>query len=161
MTSLKIIRLLQVMCYWSLKLIFMATLKIESGHPKLQYGGQAAIMKVTLLKINKLLPIIAISDIHMGFKIGISKQTRVTSRKPCRLLTDGRTDNQRQPERQSDRQIDTMNPVYPYQLCWQGHDENNCLYMYIYMFFIYISKEKILRLTCFLLSVSLISLIFL
>ena len=45
------------MCSWSLDLMFKAKLKLESGNWKIQYGRQAAIVKVTLLKINSLLSI--------------------------------------------------------------------------------------------------------
>ena len=45
------------MCSWSLDLIFKAKLKLQFGNLKIQYGCQAAILKVTLLKIKRLLPI--------------------------------------------------------------------------------------------------------
>ena len=80
-----------VMCYWSLDLIFKAKQKLESGNRKIQAGCQAAILKVTLLKINRLLPI-ATNNMHMKFQIEIPKQTWVTLRKPCRLQTDRQTD---------------------------------------------------------------------
>ena len=91
-----------VMCYWSLDLIFKAKQKLESGNRKIQDGCQAAILKVTLLKINRLLPV-ATNNMHMKFLIEIPKQTWVTLRKPCRLQTD----------RQTDRQTDKVIPVYP------------------------------------------------
>ena len=81
----------QVMCYWSLDFIFKAKLKLESGNRKIQYGCQAAILKVTSLKINRLL-LIATNNMHMKFEIEIPKQTWVTLRKPCRLQTDEQTD---------------------------------------------------------------------
>ena len=56
-----------------------------------QYGRQAAILKVTSLKINRLLPMATI-NMHMKFEIEIPKQTWLRLRKPCRLQTDGRTD---------------------------------------------------------------------
>ena len=83
----------EVLCCWSLKLIFKAKVKLESGNQKIQYGRQAAILKVTSLKINRLL-LMATINMHMKFEIEISKQTWVMLRKPCRLQTDGRTDGQ-------------------------------------------------------------------
>ena len=80
-----------VLCPWSLKLIFKAKVKLESGNQKIQYGRQAAILKLTSLKINRLLPMATI-NMHMKFEIEIPKQTRVMLRKPCRLQTDGLTD---------------------------------------------------------------------
>ena len=77
-------------CQWSLDLIVKAKLKLESRNWKIQYGCQAAILKVTSLKIKMLLPI-ATKHMHMKFEIEIPKQTWVTLRKPCRLQTDGRT----------------------------------------------------------------------
>ena len=56
------------------------------------------MLKVTSLKINRLLPM-AIINMHMEFEIEIPKQTWLTLRKPCRLQRDGRTDK--------------VNPVYP------------------------------------------------
>ena len=82
-----------VLCRWSLKLIFKAKVKLESGNKKIQYGRQAAILKVTSLKINRLLPMATI-NMHMKFEIEIPKQTWLILRKPCHLQTDGRTDGQ-------------------------------------------------------------------
>ena len=81
----------QVLCSWSLKSIFKAKLKLESGNQKIQYGRQAAILKVTSLKINRLLPMATI-NMHMKFEIEIPKRTWLMLRKPCRLQTDGQTD---------------------------------------------------------------------
>ena len=64
--------------------MFKAKLKLESGNQEIQYGCQAAILKVTLLKINRLLPMTTI-NMHMKFEIEILKQTWFTLRKPCRL----------------------------------------------------------------------------
>ena len=75
---------ISVLCHSSLQLIFKAKLKLESGNQKIQYGHQAAILKVTLLKINRLLPMTTI-NMHLKFKIEIQKQTWLTSRKPCHL----------------------------------------------------------------------------
>ena len=55
-------------------LIFKAKVKLESGNQKIQYGRQAAILKVTSLKINRLLPMATI-NMHMKFEIEIPKQT--------------------------------------------------------------------------------------
>ena len=81
----------KVLWRWSLKLIFKAKVKLESGNQKIQYGRQWAILKVTSLKINRLLPMATI-NMHMKFEIEIPKQTWLMLRKPCRLQTDGRTD---------------------------------------------------------------------
>ena len=59
-------------------------LKLESGNQKIQYDHQAAILKVTSLKINRLLPMTTI-NMHMKFEIEIPKQTWLTLRKPCHL----------------------------------------------------------------------------
>ena len=72
------------LCHWSLELIFTAKLKLESGNQKIQYGHQAAILKVASLKINRLLPMTTI-NMHMKFEMEIPKQTWLTLRKPCRL----------------------------------------------------------------------------
>ena len=93
----------QVMCQWSLDSIFTAKLKLESGNQKIQYGRQAAILKVTSLKINRLLPI-ATNNMLVKFEIEIPKQAWVTLRKPCRLQTDGQTD--RRTDGQTDGQTD-------------------------------------------------------
>ena len=58
------------MCYWSLDLKFKAKLKLESGNRKIQYRRQAAILKVTLLKINRLLSIYT-SDVALKFGLDI------------------------------------------------------------------------------------------
>ena len=80
-----------VLCSWSLKLIFKAKVKLESGNQIIQYGRQAAILNVTSLKINRLLPMTTIK-MHMKFEIEIPKQTWLMLWKPCRLQTDWRTD---------------------------------------------------------------------
>ena len=95
-----------VLCCWSLELILKAKLKLESGNQKIQYGRQAAILKVTSLKINRPLPMTTI-NMHMKFEIEIPKQTWLMLRKSCRLQTDGRTD------RRTDGRTDKVNPVYP------------------------------------------------
>ena len=41
----------QVLCYWSLELIFKAKLMSKSGNQGPQYGRQAAVLNVTSLKI--------------------------------------------------------------------------------------------------------------
>ena len=53
-----------VMCNLSLDLIFKAKQKVESGNRKIQDGRQAAILKMTSLKINRLRPIL--SSTHPG-----------------------------------------------------------------------------------------------
>ena len=47
-----VIENLQVLCQWSLVWIFKAKLKLKSRNQTIQYGHQAAILKVTQLKIN-------------------------------------------------------------------------------------------------------------
>ena len=69
------------MCYWSLDLKFKAKLKLESENRKIQYGRQAAILKVTLLKINRPLSIYT-SDVALKFGLDIESQTKVRVRKP-------------------------------------------------------------------------------
>ena len=54
---------------------------------KIQYGCQAANLKVTSLKIIRFLSI-ATNNAHTKFEIEIPKQALVTFRKPCRLQTD-------------------------------------------------------------------------
>ena len=53
----------------------------ESRYCKIQYGRQVAILKVTLLKINRLLPIHA-SDVPLKFELDIQSETKVRVRKP-------------------------------------------------------------------------------
>ena len=53
----------------------------ESRYRKIQYGRQAATLKVTLLKINRLLPIDT-SDVALNFGLDIQSQTKVRVRKP-------------------------------------------------------------------------------
>ena len=113
----------RVMCYWSLDLIFKAKQKLESGNRKIHDGGQAAILKVTSLKINRLLPM-ATNNMHMEFQIEIPKQTWVTLRKPCRLQTDGQTN--RQTDRQ-DRQTDRRTRWFQYQYHLVGRGYNKVL----------------------------------
>ena len=79
----------QLMWQWSLDLIFKAKLRLESGNRKIQDGRQAAILKVTSLKINRLLPMA--TNMHMEFQIGILKQTWVTLRKHRRTDRGRRT----------------------------------------------------------------------
>ena len=75
---------IQELCHLSLELIFKAKLKLESGNQKIQYGHQAAILEVTSLKINRLLPMTTI-NMHMKFEIEIPKQTWLTLWKACHL----------------------------------------------------------------------------
>ena len=99
-----------VLCHLGLQLIFKAKLKLESGNQKIQYGRQAAILEVTTLKINRLLPMATI-NMHMKFEIEIPKQTWLMLRKPCRLQTDGQTDGQGE---------SSIPPPPPLQLRWAG-----------------------------------------
>ena len=72
---------IQVLCHLSLELIFKAKLKLESGNQNIQYGWLAAILKLTLLKINRLLHIY-ISIVLLKFGVDIQCQTKVTVWKP-------------------------------------------------------------------------------
>ena len=94
------------MWYWILDLMLKIKLRLESWNWKIQYGCQAAIWIVTLLKINKLLSI-ATNNTHMEFENGIPKQTWVRLQKTCRLQTDRRTD------RWTDGQDDSSIPPLP------------------------------------------------
>ena len=49
----------------------------ESRNRKIQYGCQAAILKMTLLKINRLLPIY-ISIVPLNFEVDIQSQRKVS-----------------------------------------------------------------------------------
>ena len=71
----------QVLCSWSFKLILKAKLKLESGNQKIQYGRQAAIFKLTSLKINRLLPIY-ISIVPLKSGVDIQSQTKDIVWKP-------------------------------------------------------------------------------
>ena len=55
----------------------------ESRNWKIQYGRQAAILKMMLLKINRLLPII-ISIVPLKFGVDTQSQTKVRVQKPTR-----------------------------------------------------------------------------
>ena len=74
---------------WSLKLKFQSKLDLHSGNHatyrvqkwKIQYGRQAAILKMTLLKINRLLPIY-ISIVPLKFEVDIQSQSKVRVWKP-------------------------------------------------------------------------------
>ena len=89
----------------SLELIFKATLKLEYGNKKIQYGHQVAILKVMSLKINRLLSMATI-NMHIQFEVEIPKETWLMLRKPCRLQTDGWTDG-----RQGESSIPSSNFV--------------------------------------------------
>ena len=67
---------IQVLCHLSLGLIFKAKLKLESGNQKIQYGCLVAILKLTLLKINRLLHIY-ISIVLLKFGVDNQSQTKV------------------------------------------------------------------------------------
>ena len=76
-------------CISSLKLKFQASLTyaldtmppIESRIWKIRYGHQAAILKVTSLKINRLLPI-HIRTVPLKFGVDIESQSKVRVWKP-------------------------------------------------------------------------------
>ena len=53
----------------------------ESRNRNIQYGCQAAILKMTLLKINRLLPIY-ISILPLNFEVHIQSQSKVSVWKP-------------------------------------------------------------------------------
>ena len=72
---------MQVLCHLSLELIFEAKLKFESGNQKIQYGCLAAILKLTLLKINRLLNIY-INIVLLKFGVDIQGQSKVRVWKP-------------------------------------------------------------------------------
>ena len=72
---------IEVFCHLSLQLIFKAKLKFESGNPKFQYGCLVAILKLTLLKIDRLLHIY-ISIVPLKFGVDIQSQTKVRVWKP-------------------------------------------------------------------------------
>ena len=72
---------IQVLCHLSLELIFKAKLKLESGNQKIQYGCLAVILKLTWLKINRLLHIY-ISIVPLKFTVDIQSQTKVRVWKP-------------------------------------------------------------------------------
>ena len=96
MTLLKINRLLPInisIVPLKFEVDIQSQTKVRVRKQKIQYGRQAAILKVTTLKINRLLPMATI-NMHMKFEIEIPKQTWLMLRKPCRLQTDGRTDGQ-------------------------------------------------------------------
>ena len=71
----------QVLGHWSFEFIFKAKLKLASGNQKIQFGCQVAILRLTLLKINRLLPIY-ISTVQLKFRVDIQSQTKVRVRKP-------------------------------------------------------------------------------
>ena len=70
---------MQEMCCRSLDLKLKA--KLKTGNQKIQYGHQAAILKVTYLKINRLFSIHT-SNVLMKFGLDIQSQTEVRVRKP-------------------------------------------------------------------------------
>ena len=82
----------QRLCYWTLELIFKAKLTVEFGNQNILNGHQAAILEVTSLKINRLLPIATI-NMCMKFEIEIPQQIDLCSANHvvCRR-TDGQTD---------------------------------------------------------------------
>ena len=57
----------------------------ESRNQKIQYGHQAAILKTTLLKINRLLPIY-MSIVPLKFEVDIQSQSKVGVWKPKKTI---------------------------------------------------------------------------
>ena len=72
---------IQEMCCRCLDLKFKAKLKLETGNQKIQYGHQAAILKVKYLKINRLLSIHT-NNVLLKFGLDIQSQTDVRVWKP-------------------------------------------------------------------------------
>ena len=72
---------IQVLCHLCLELIFKGKLKLESENQKIQYGCLAAILKLTLLKIIRLLHKY-ISIVVLKFGVDIQSQTKVRVSKP-------------------------------------------------------------------------------
>ena len=71
----------QVLSQWSFQFIFKAKLKLESRRKKIKYGHQAAILKLTSLKINRLQPIYT-SIMPLKFGVDGHSQTKVRVWKP-------------------------------------------------------------------------------
>ena len=71
----------QVLGHWSFEFIFKAKLKLEPGNQTIQYGCQVTILKLTSLKIIRLLPIY-ISTVPLKFRVDIHSQTKVRVWKP-------------------------------------------------------------------------------
>ena len=95
--SIGFFALTQMVCQWSLD--FKAKLELQSGNRKIQYGCQIAILKVTSLKINRLL---RIAKEEHAYEIWNSKVNLSYT-----LETMPSTD------RWTDRQTHKVNPVYP------------------------------------------------
>ena len=76
---------MQEMCGRSLDLKFKAKLKLESGNQIIHYGHQAAILKVTYLKVKRR-PSIHIGDVLLKFGLDIQSQTEVKVQKPTNPL---------------------------------------------------------------------------
>ena len=62
------------MYYLGLDLVFDAKLNLESGNQKVKYSRPAAILKLSLLQINRLLST-ATNNIYKKFEVEIPKQT--------------------------------------------------------------------------------------
>ena len=67
------------MCYWSLDLILKAKLKLESRNQRIQFGHQAAILKIMSLNIDRLLHIYT-SIGPLKFQVHIQIQLKLESR---------------------------------------------------------------------------------
>ena len=70
---------IQLLCHLSLELIFKARLKLESGNQKIQYGCLAAILKLTLLKINRLLHICISILCYLSLELIIKAKLKLES----------------------------------------------------------------------------------
>ena len=138
----------RVLCRWSSKLIFKAKVKLESGNQIIQYGHQAAILNVTSLKINRLLPMATIK-MYMKFEIEIPKQTWLMLRKPCRLQTDGRTNGRM--DRRTDGQGESSIP--PSNFVGRGYKKWRLIYEKL--FEIIIGRETSRKITCLSLNTAL------
>ena len=66
----------QVLGHWSFEFLFKTKLKLESRNQTIQYGCQVAILELTALNINRLLPIY-ISTLPLKFGVDIQSQTKV------------------------------------------------------------------------------------
>ena len=84
MRSLKINRLLPIdisILPFKFGVDIQSQTKVSPETKKIQYGHQAAILKVTSMKINRLLPIY-ISIVPLKFEVDIQNQTKVRVWKP-------------------------------------------------------------------------------
>ena len=108
----------QVLCRWSLKLIFKAKVKLESGNQKIQYGRQAAILKVTSLKINRLLPM---NNPHAYEIWNWNTKANLTYAPETMSSTGRRTD------RRTDGQGESSIPPPPSNFVGRGYNEGQLI----------------------------------